>query len=154
MDSNKPKKLNNKITIAASPGKVTLENYRKDIYYCKVVNSFTDILKSSKIISPILIFKSIGLLNQINIDNWKKGIVPYLEKVIECNLSKANRILRLISFHPHDLDMKRSLTVYKRQVKGKKILLKFSKTGDSKLEIAYATHFIYIRKKEFENKIE
>jgi hypothetical protein len=127
-------------------GKVAVENYRKDHYYRKIVNSFAEILGSGKVISPISVFISIGLLKQANIDNWKMGRIPYLEKVIECNLSKASRILRIISFHAHDLDMKRSLTVYKRKVKGKTVLLKFTKTGDMRLEKAYSTHFIYTRK--------
>jgi hypothetical protein len=49
--------------------------------------------------------------------------------------------------HAHDLDLKPSLTVYKRWTKGSRPLLWFSKTGDHKIEQAYARHFVSPRKK-------
>jgi hypothetical protein len=49
--------------------------------------------------------------------------------------------------HAHDLDLKPSLTVYKRWTKGSRPLLRFSKTGDHNIEEAYARHFVSPRKK-------
>jgi hypothetical protein len=49
--------------------------------------------------------------------------------------------------HAHDLDLKPSLTVYKRWTKGSRPLLGFSKTGDYNIEQAYARHFVSPRKK-------
>ena len=128
--------------------KVKLENYKKDRYYPKIIEAVDSILETSIYISPIGVFKSMGLLKQIDIDNWRKGRVPYLEKVIQCNLSKASRILRILSFHAHDLNLKPSFTIYKRKTKNGKILLKFSKTGDNNLEKAYSKHFVKTGKKK------
>jgi hypothetical protein len=47
----------------------------------------------------------------------------------------------------HDLDLKPSLTVYKRWTKGSRPLLRFSKIGDHSIEAAYARHFVSPRKK-------
>jgi hypothetical protein len=60
-----------------------------------------------------------GLLEEQDIDNWRKGRVPYLEKVIKCNLAKASRIPRIL--YAHDLNLKPSLTVYRRKTGGGKI---------------------------------
>jgi len=48
--------------------------------------------------------------------------------------------------HAHDLNLKPSLTVYKRWTKGSCPLLRFSKTGDHNIEDAYARHFVSPRK--------
>ena len=48
----------------------------------------------------------------------------------------------MLRFHAHDLNLKPSLTAYKRHGKGPRQQLRFSKTGDPNLEAAYATHLI------------
>ncbi|MFK0570952.1 hypothetical protein [Endozoicomonas sp.] len=90
----------------------------------------TEILEKQKYLTPISVFVTIGLLSNGNVVRWKNGSIPYLERVIICNLSKASRILRLIRFHCHDLNMTPSISVYK----GKKRFLRFSKTGEKNLE--------------------
>ena len=65
----------------------------------------------------------------------------YLERVFEGSLSKANRILRIIGFHVHDLNMVPHITQYHQKRKGKKHQLRFSKSGDRKIEEAYSKHY-------------
>ena len=72
-----------------------------------------EILKVSKIVTPINILEKIGLLSKQNIDKWRKGHIKYLEQVIFCNLSKVSRILRIIRFHAHDLNLKPTINIYK-----------------------------------------
>lgn len=88
---------------------------------------------------PIAVFSKMGLLSPKMIEDWRFGRVPYLEKVLQCNLFKASRILRL---HAHALNLKPSQTVYKKFGRGKKLTLQFSKTGDPNLEESYSRHFI------------
>jgi hypothetical protein len=126
--------------------KLTIENYNKDVYYVNIVKAFDELLENINYVSPILIFENMNLLKPQDINSWFDGKIPYLEKVIQCNLSKASRILRIISFHAHDLNMKKSQTIYKQRGKGKNKLLRFSKTGDENLEIAYMTHFVRMKK--------
>jgi hypothetical protein len=122
--------------------KLTAENYKKDKYYPKVVSAMTDELIQSDFVSPISVFQQMALLDKRDVELWKKGKIIYLEKVIKCNLSKANRILRLMRFHGHDLNMKPSIKIYKRKLKSTNIVLKFSKTGEPKIEEAYSRHFV------------
>ena len=129
--------------------KVTLENYKLDKYYLKIVNAMAQILKSNKIVTPINIFEKIGLLSKQNIDKWRKGDIKYLEQVLFCNLNKASRIIRIIRFHAHDLNLKPTINVYKRKTnKGKLEILQFSKSGVKKIEEAYSRHFMKLGKEK------
>lgn len=121
---------------------ITVENYTIDKYYPKIVKAVDNELKSQNFVSPIRVFSSMGLLEAQDIDNWRKGRVPYLEKVIRCNLAKASRILRILRFHAHDLNLKPSMTVYRRKTGGGKIPLRFSKYGEKNIEEAYSGHFV------------
>jgi hypothetical protein len=76
--------------------------------------------------------------------------VPYLERMINCNLARLSRALRILRFHAHDLNLKPSLTAYTRYGRGPKQRLRFTKTGDLKLEEAYATHFVWPGKGPFQ----
>lgn len=87
--------------------KITVENYRGDKYYPKVVQAFAAILATGDVVAPIEVLVQMGLLRRSDVESWRFGRVPYLEKVIHCNLAKASRILRLLRLHAHDLNMPR-----------------------------------------------
>jgi len=122
--------------------KVTLQNYREDKYYPKVVKAVERLLIHGREVRPIDVFINIGMIEKKNIENWEKGQVPYLEMVLLGSLSKLNRVLRILRFHAHDLNLGPKVTQYKR---GKKVL-RFSKSGDVKLEETYSRHFVKIGK--------
>jgi hypothetical protein len=126
--------------------KITLQNYMTDKYYPKIVKAVDTELKSQNFVAPIRLFVSMGLLDVQDIDNWRKGQVPYLERVVKCNLAKAGRILRILRFHAHDLNLKPSVTVYRRKTAGGKIPLRFSKSGEKNIEESYARHFVRLGK--------
>ena len=119
--------------------KVTLKGYRKDKYYPSVVRAVARLLAESDEISPVAVLLEMGNLLPKHHDAWRRGRVPYLERVFQGNLSKANRILRIIGFHMHDLNMVPHQHTY-RQI-GKKRLLRFSKSGIPKIEKAYSRHY-------------
>jgi len=122
--------------------RVTTANYKKDTYYPRVVRAVEAILATGDVVTPIEVFVQMGLLSKPDVESWRFGRIPYLEKVIRCNLAKASRILRLLRMHVHDLDMRPSKTVYVKWGKGRRTPLRFSKTGDPKLEEAYSRHFL------------
>ena len=122
--------------------KITVENYRDDKYYPKVVQAFETILATGDVVAPIDVFVHLGVLSKTDVEAWRFGRVPYLEKVIHCNLAKASRILRLLRLHAHDLNMPPSHTAYVKWGKGNRAPLRFSKTGEPKLEESYSRHFL------------
>ncbi len=93
-----------------------------------------------------------GLLAPEHLDDWRRGKAPYLERVIRCNLTKLSRLLRILRFPTHDLNLVPSMTVYMRWGKGSKLRLRFTKTGDPKLEDAYARYFVWPGKSPFQSR--
>ena len=123
--------------------KLTVANYRDDKYYPKVVAAVARILEGKSYIAPVDLFVEMGLLDEEDLKRWKRGEGSQLERVIKCNLSKAGRVLRLLRFHAHDLNLGPSMTVYKH---GKK-LLRFSRSGARPLEEAYSRSFVVLGKR-------
>jgi hypothetical protein len=126
--------------------KITAANYQQDSYYAPIVRVVEDLLREKGFVAPLELFIRMDLLSPESAEDWRRGRTSYLERVIRCNLSTACRILRILRMHAHDLDLKPSLTVYKRWTKGSRPLLQFSKTGNRNVEDAYARHFVSPRK--------
>lgn len=126
--------------------KVSVQTYRKDALYPKVASAIARILRTSDEISPIAILLEMGNLEAKMHEAWCRGQVPYLESVFQGSLAKANRILRIIGFHAHDLNMLPSQQTYRQ--KGKKIILRFSKAGDRTIEMAYMRHYKWNQSQE------
>lgn len=122
--------------------KISISNYRADRYYPRIVRAVEAILAKGQVVAPADVFVQLDLLSAEDLEAWRFGRVPYLEKVIRCNLEKASRILRILRFHAHDLNMRPSQTHYKKWGKGPKVLLRFSKSADQNIEEAYARHFV------------
>jgi hypothetical protein len=127
--------------------KVTVENYREDKYYPRIVKATAELLTEQGYVAPIRLFQKMELLTEQDIAAWRRGLLPYLEKTIRCNLDQASRILRILRFHAHDLNLKPSSTVYLCKQPGNRMPLKFTKSGDKKLEEAYARHLVSPRLK-------
>lgn len=123
--------------------RVTRKNYRKDKYYRRVVRAVTAALKESKVVAPIAVFQNMGLLSPQDVQEWRRGRIPYLEKAIRCNLAKASRILRILNLHAQACSLAPSWTGYCRKTRGGKIRLRFSKYSDPNLEEAYSRHFLH-----------
>ena len=128
--------------------KVTLENYRTDKYYRGIVRAVEALLSRGEVVAPVDVFIEMHLLTREALNDWRRGRVPCLERVIHCNLSAAGRILRILRMHVHDLRLQPSVTVYHRHGKGPKTRLRFSKSGEPPLEEAYSRHFVRLRSKK------
>jgi len=122
--------------------RVTVNNYKDDKYYSKIVRAMDDLLEAGETVTTAKVMQKIGVLTVDNYQKWEKGKFPYLEKVITCNLSKANRILSIIGFHAHDLNMVKRL----KYMKFKKKRLRFTKSGYLKGEELYAREFVKLLK--------
>jgi hypothetical protein len=127
---------------------VTLSNYRKDTYYPRVVRAVAAVLSRSDVVTPVDVLLEMGNLTPNDHEAWRKGSVPYLERVFQGSLSKANHILRLIGFHVHDLNMVPEQGVYERRVRGKRLPLRFSRSGIRKIEEAYSRQYTWNQSQE------
>ena len=134
--------------------KITTSPHKKDKYYKKVCFAVRELLKKDSVITPADVFIQIGNLTKEDFENWRFGRIHYLEKVITCNLSKANRVLRILNYHAQDRGLKPMQYVYKKWGKGCKRLLRFSKTENPTIELVYSKHYIADanRKREHEKE--
>jgi len=122
--------------------KTTRATYKKDKYYKKVTAAVHELLKGGFVVVPADVLIQMGYLTKEDYEDWRFGRVPYLERVLGCNLSKVNRILRILRLHAEDLGLRPSPTVYKTWGKGRKIFLRFSRSGVTWMEILYSTHYV------------
>ena len=122
---------------------VTVATFRDDPLFPKMSRAVGIILEKDKVVRPIDVLIGMQLLSRDDLEAWRHGHIPYLEKVIDCNLTRLSRLLRILRFHVHDLNLVPSATAYTRHGSGPKRQLRFTKTGDAKLERAYSTHFVW-----------
>ncbi len=113
-----------------------------------VEKSANEIIGTKGYVSAVDILKKINVLSEKDYEEWRFGKVPYLEKVCNVNLSKMSLIMKTLKNYAGVNHLKPSCTVYKKWGKGNKDNLQFSKTGDSNIEKAYATHYIEQKKIE------
>ena len=128
---------------------VSVNTYRDGPLYPRIERSVAAILQKGKVVAPVDVLIGMGLLKPDHLEDWRRGRVPYLEKVINCNLSRLSKLLRILRFHAHDLKLMPSTTAYMRWGKGPKKRLRFTKTGDPNLEEAYSRHFVWPGKGPF-----
>jgi hypothetical protein len=107
------------------------------------------ILKDSKVVTPVAVMVGMGWLSADDLQAWLAGKVPYLERVTRCNLTKLARFLRILGFHCYDLNLIATPTFYSGKVLGSRGPLRFTKTGEVKLEKVYARHFVWPGKGPF-----
>ena len=130
---------------------ITIENYKNDKLYPKIVKAVGMLLQEKDEINAVDVLIKIGNLAPKDYDAWRRGKVAYLERVFQGSLSKAGRMLRIINFYMHDLNMIKTDKTYK-ELNGKRIL-RFSKSGIKKIEEVYARQFKWNRSEEIKKKI-
>jgi len=126
-----------------------LGKYRDDPLYPQIERAVAAILARGKTVAPVDVLVGMDLLAPEQLEEWRRGRVLYLERVINCNLTRLSRLLRVLRFHAHDLNLVPSVTVYVCPRKGAQKRLRFTKTGDPRLEEAYARHFVWPGKGPF-----
>ena len=129
--------------------KVNVDTYRDDRLYPRVAQAVEALLAKGNVVAPVDVLVRMELLKPKRLEDWRRGRVPYLEKVIDCNLNRLSRLLRILRFHAHDSKLEPSVTAYMRWGKGPKQRLRFTKTGNPKLEATYARHFVWPGKEPF-----
>jgi len=105
-----------------------------------------DIIEEKGYLSSIEVLLKLEYLSQKDYENWRFGKVEYLEKVCSVNLKKLSTINKTIKDISAQWNFKKSWTAYNKYEKGKKLRLRFSKSGNEKIEEAYATHYLNIEK--------
>jgi hypothetical protein len=122
---------------------ITATNYQKDKLYPAVARAVAEILASTNVVTPVELLLRLQRITKAQCEDWRFGRIPYLERVCVGNLSKLSDILRILDYHARAIGLKPSQTVYHKWGRGgKRIVLRFSKSGAPALEAAYARHYV------------
>ena len=108
----------------------------------RTISAAENILYRQNYVSAIDVLMAIGWLKQVHVEEWRRGRVPYLEKVIEANLHKISCAMKCFHRWAVNKGLKSSVTIYTTWSKGAKKKLKFSISGKSKIELSYSTHYL------------
>jgi len=100
-------------------------------------------MKAKRHIAFVDVFMEMGKLPPKSHEDWRRGRVPYLERVIELNLSQINVVFRTINASARRGKLKPSWTAYVQWGKGGRAPLRFTKSGDPNLERRWATHYLH-----------
>src|SRR5688572_22433196 len=92
----------------------TVDNVRDDPLYPRIARAVAEILAKGKVVAPVDVLVRMELLAPDKLEDWRRGRVPYLERVIRGNLTRLSRLLRILRMHAHDLKLVPSVTVYMR----------------------------------------
>jgi hypothetical protein len=93
-------------------------------------------------VAPVDVFMHVGMLDNKRLEDWRRGLVPFLERVLLGNLSKVNHVLKITQIIARSQGLQPSETVYKRWGKRPKNRLRFSKLGSPYLEKLYGQHYV------------
>jgi hypothetical protein len=108
----------------------------------RVIQAAESALQNQHYVSPIDVLLGMGLLQFVHVQDWLKGRIPYLEKVIQGNLSKISYAMKCFRSWANKKGLKPSQTIYLARTKGPKRELQFSKSRHPTIEKAYQTHYI------------
>lgn len=107
----------------------------------RVNEAISAAIKHHKYVSAIDVLLGMDLLTHEKVEAWRKGQVPYLERVVTAGLGTITRAMRFFHQQARRGGLTPSETVYLRRGSGKRPL-RFSKSGNPNIEKAYRTHFV------------
>ncbi len=122
----------------------------------RVIQAAESVLYHQHYVSPVDVLVGLGYLQSVHLQDWKKGKIPYLEKVIQANLSKISIAMKCFRAWARYKGLNPSQTVYLARTKGPKRELRFSKSGSPTIEESYRTHYVLplLREKKQEKLME
>ena len=91
--------------------------------------------------TAIDVLVGLGWLQQRRVDEWRQGRVDYLERVVVINLGKISAAMRAFADWAQDKGLQPSETAYLARGRERRPL-RFSKSGDPQIELAYRTHWV------------
>jgi Fe-S-cluster containining protein len=119
----------------------------------RVRRAFTVVLKRQGYVSVVDVLVEMQNLTPAHLEDWRFGRVPYLERVVQGNLSKLSAIVRAVRQVAQGQGLKASETAYRKWGKGPRPPLRFSKSGEAHIERAYATHWVPRRERSLRPEV-
>jgi hypothetical protein len=93
-------------------------------------------------VSAIDVLTGMGLLSPTHVQDWRKGRIDFLERMIQANPKKISLSMALFRRWAQAKGLKPSATRYVQRDRGGAVDLRFSQSGDPNIERSYRTHFV------------
>ncbi|MGA2307894.1 MAG: DUF2293 domain-containing protein [Acidimicrobiales bacterium] len=97
--------------------------------------------EQARIVTAIDVLIGVGWLTTPQVDRWHQGRVDYLERLVTANLSKISTAMAAFRQWAQKEGLNPSETAYLSQARDHHPL-RFSKSGDARIEAAYRTHWV------------
>lgn len=98
-------------------------------------------LAAQHYVSPLNVLVGIGWLDLGAVERWRRGQIPYLERVVQANLSRISEAMKLFRAWATAKGLTASETKYVTRASGRQTL-RFSKSGHPSIERLYRTHWV------------
>ena len=108
----------------------------------RVLQAAEAALARQQYVSAVDVLCGTGLLAPTHVDSWRKGRIDFLERVIQGNLRKISLSMAIFRRWAQEKSLKPSETRYVRRTRTGTVALRFSKSGDPKIEKSYRTHYV------------
>ena len=82
---------------------ITAANYQKHPFYPAIARAVQAILKTNTVVAPVEVLLHTQRITKQQLEDWRFGRIPYLERVCVGNLSKLSTILRILDLHAQRL---------------------------------------------------
>ena len=68
--------------------RIAVDTFRDDPMFPRVERVVAELLHKGNVVAPVDVILGLELLRRAHLNDWRRGRVPYLERVIDCNLSR------------------------------------------------------------------
>lgn len=107
----------------------------------RVARAAKALLERQQYVSPVDLLVSLGWLTPAQVDDWRRGRVTCLERVVQANLHKLSTAMRHLRRWATDQSLNPRETVYVAHTRNRG-RLRFSVSGKPDIERAYSTHWV------------
>ena len=107
----------------------------------RVVATAEAALAERQVVTAIDVLLGIQWLQPGQIEDWRRGRLPYLEAAVAANLHKISAAMKLFRGWGQRRGLAPSETAYVSRT-GDRRPLRFSKSGEEAIERAYRTHWV------------
>lgn len=107
----------------------------------RVVRAAEAALAERQYVTAIDVLVGMRWLAPRRVEEWRQGRIAYLERAVEAGLGKVSTAMRLFGRWARERGLKPSETDYVARSRDRRPL-RFSKSGDPAVELAYRTHWV------------
>ena len=107
----------------------------------RVARAAAAALADHKFVTSIDVLVGLGWLTASQVDVWRQGRVPCLERAVQANLTKISTAMGAFRRWATQQGLQPSETGYVARTRDRRVL-RFSVSGDPKIEEAYRTHWV------------